>query len=93
MVSMTGGEQHYLLKPEQLRERLTQLSTGDHRLIFHNAAFDFAVIDRYLNGVAAAESRNWLWTMVGENRVHDTMLLAALSSMPCQRCDEPSWLF
>lgn len=60
MVSMTGGEQHYLLKPKQLRERLTQLSTGDHRLIFHNAAFDFAVIDRYLNGVAAAESRNWL---------------------------------
>lgn len=53
MVSVSDGEQHYLLKPEQLRELLSQLSTGDHHLIFHNVAFDFAVIDRYLSEIDA----------------------------------------
>ena len=81
MVSISDGEQHYLLKPEQLQELMLQLSTGDHHLIFHNVAFDFAVIDRYLSGIAAAGSRNWLWTMVDENRVHDTMLLTALVTL------------
>jgi len=81
MVSISDGEQHYLLKPEQLQELMLQLSTGDHHLIFHNVAFDFAVIDRYLSGIAAAGSRNWLWTMVDEYRVHDTMLLAALVTL------------
>jgi DNA polymerase I-like protein with 3'-5' exonuclease and polymerase domains len=81
MVSISDGRQHYLLKPDQLAELLLQHLPADHHLIFHNVAFDFAVIDQYLSRAGQADARGWLWSAVDQHRVHDTMLLAALVTL------------
>lgn len=81
MASISDGSQHYLLKPEQLPELLMQHLPGNHQLIFHNVAFDFAVIDQHLAQTDAADARAWMWAAVDQHRVHDTMLLAALVTL------------
>jgi DNA polymerase I-like protein with 3'-5' exonuclease and polymerase domains len=81
MVSVSDGQQHYLLKPNQLAELLMQHLPHAPQLIFHNVAFDFAVIDRHLCRAGAADARSWLWSAVDQNQVHDTMLLAALVTL------------
>jgi len=87
MVSASDGHQHYVLQPHQLPELLLKhLPAGCH-LTCHNTAFDFWVMDRYLVNAGADDARNWLWSAVDEQRVHDTMLLAGLISL-AQRDDD-----
>jgi len=86
MTSISDGVRQYLPKPEQLPAFLLQHLPNDHRLIFHNVAFDFAVIDKYLSDIQASDARDWLCTAVDQDRAHDTMLLAALVSLA--HCDD-----
>jgi DNA polymerase I-like protein with 3'-5' exonuclease and polymerase domains len=87
LVSVSDGQQHFVLQPCRLAELLElHLSNGTH-LICHNIAFDFPVMDKYLTVSKEAEARNLLWTAVDENRVHDTMLLAVLISLAQNDCD------
>ena len=76
MLSISDGECHYVAPP-QLAHHLV-MATTDSQLIFHNAGFDFWVLDRHLRG---KESRNWLWSAVDQQRIHDTMLLSGLVQM------------
>jgi DNA polymerase I-like protein with 3'-5' exonuclease and polymerase domains len=81
MLSISDGKQHYLAKPEQLAELLMLHLPGDHHLVFHNVSFDFAVIDQHLSRQGADDVRSWMWAAVDQQRVHDTMLLAALATL------------
>jgi DNA polymerase I-like protein with 3'-5' exonuclease and polymerase domains len=86
MISVSDGEQSHLLKPEQLSNfLLLHLADGGH-LIFHNVAFDFAVLDKYLGQRGGTLAKELLWEAVDTGRVHDTMLLASLVNL-AQRDD------
>jgi len=81
LVSVSDGIQNHVMLPRQLPEFLLQHLPYDHHIVCHNVAFDFWVMDRYLANTAAAEARNWLWSAVDQQRLHDTMLLAGLVSL------------
>ncbi len=81
MVSISDGSRHYVAKPSQLAQFLTQHLSLGHELAMHNVAFDFWVMDRYLTESAEIEARSWLWTAVDQHRIHDTMLLSALITL------------
>lgn len=87
LVSVSDGQQHFVMKPERLAEFLKLHSSEGTHFVFHNAAFDFAVIDRYLVLSEDADTRSVLWMAVDSNRVHDTMFLAALISLAKRDCD------
>lgn len=81
MVSVSDDTRHFILKPNQVSQFLLQHLPFEHQFVCHNVAFDFWVLDRYLADTAAQQTRNWLWSAVEGNRVHDTMLLAGLVSL------------
>ena len=87
LVSVSDGQQHFILQPDRLAEFLElHLSNGTH-LVCHNIAYDFAVMDKYLTVSKEAKARNLLWTVVDANRAHDTMLLSVLISLAQNDCD------
>ena len=81
MVSVSDGQQHYVLMPNELPSFLLQHLPYDHHMICHNVAFDFWVMSRYLADTEAAEEHKCLWSAVDQKHVHDTMLLAGLVSL------------
>ncbi len=87
LVSVSDGEQHFVLEPEQLPEFLELHSSDEIHFVFHHVGFDFPVIDKCLAIQGQAEARNTLWAAVDSDRVHDTMLLAALVSLAERDCD------
>lgn len=56
-------------------------------LVFHNVKFDFAVIEKELTRVGAHAPLQQFWLAVEQQRVHDTMLLAALVSLATSDSD------
>jgi DNA polymerase I-like protein with 3'-5' exonuclease and polymerase domains len=78
LATVSDGTRHFILRPEQLPEFLE--SNIDHKthIVFHNVAFDFWVIDKWLCKSKASDARDILWTAVDQHRVHDTMLLGLL---------------
>ena len=87
LVSISDGQQHFVLQPKRLPEFLEMHLPNETHLVCHNIAYDFAVMDKYLVVSKEAEARNLLWTAVDANRAHDTMLLAALISLAQNDCD------
>ena len=81
LVSISDGQQHFVLKPGRLAEFLNLHSSNEIHFVFHNVAFDFAVMDRYLVLSKEIETRSVLWEAVDSDRLHDTMLLAVLISL------------
>ena len=73
MVSICDGTNQFVAPPAMADQLLLQ--TRESQLVFHNAAFDFWVLDKHLRG---KESRNWLWAAADQGRIHDTMLLGGL---------------
>ena len=71
LVSVSDGDDTFLLKPEQLLSFL-QLHVDD-TFIMHNAAFDYFVVEQYLGHNAGV----WRW-IADEGRMHDTMILDQL---------------
>ena len=78
MVTVSDGITHLVIRPNDVSEFLMQHLPYGHHIVAHNVAFDFWVLDRYLNNNGHHEARNWLWAAVDEQRVHDTMLLGGL---------------
>jgi len=83
LASVSDGEQSFILRPHDL-PRFIETHFQSCHVVFHNIAFDFHVLDKYLSAVAATTARAWLWTVVEEQRVHDTMLLAGLIGLAIQ---------
>jgi DNA polymerase I-like protein with 3'-5' exonuclease and polymerase domains len=81
LVAVSNEKNHFVLKPEQLPLFLQTNISDDVQLIFHNVAFDFWVVDKFLSSRKDVLSRSLLWTAVDQHRVHDTMLLGTLTSL------------
>lgn len=71
LISVSSGEEHALLYPEQVKDFLTQ--HWDCRFVSHNVAFDYWVVAACL-----ALDLSLIQTLVDENRWHDSMLLDQL---------------
>ena len=87
LVSVSDGELHFVLEPSQLPEFLDLHSSDEIHFVFHHVGFDFPVIDKCIAIQEHVEARNTLWAAVDNDRVHDTMLLAALLSLAERDCD------
>lgn len=70
LASASDGKKHRLIRPEDLQAFID--AHGDCHFVAHNAAFDFAVIERSLLWPSA-----WL-AVADQGRLHDTMILDSL---------------
>ncbi len=70
------GSRHGLLHPDRIADFI--LKHPDARFVFHNASFDFWVVDQNLREQGADRAREIWWDACDQNRMHDTMLLDAL---------------
>jgi DNA polymerase I-like protein with 3'-5' exonuclease and polymerase domains len=75
LVSASDGIRHFMIHPEDLVPFIN--SHKDRHIVFHNAEFDFRMIERYLTGKSQKACRLWL-DMAGQGKFHDTMLLDVL---------------
>jgi hypothetical protein len=71
-----GNDANVLIHPDQVGAFI--LSHPTTRFIFHNCAFDFAVVDRHLTERGEHEARQAWWAACDRNRMSDTMLLDQL---------------
>lgn len=81
LATASSPQGQVILRPEQLASFLL-LHAGEH-LVCHNATFDFWVVNDYLlsledASMLARRARESWWTLCGEGRLHDTMVLDQL---------------
>jgi hypothetical protein len=76
LASASAGGQHRLVHPDRLGAFL--LRHRDRHFVVHNAAFDFWVVARQLEGRGEREALAAWRRIVDEGRLHDTMLLDQL---------------
>ena len=76
LATASNGRQHAIIHPDQVAEFILQ--HADAHFVFHNAAFDFWVINQHLREHGAEEARLKWWDACDQNRVPDSMLLDAL---------------
>jgi hypothetical protein len=65
-----------VIRPDQVGRFIRAHPEADW--VFHNAAFDFWVIDQYLHSAAEVDTRRAWWDACDQNRMHDTMILDQL---------------
>ncbi len=78
LVSASDGRRHVVIRPENIAAWLVQHVTAGTHIVFHNVAFDFWVLVRFLAKAGERSARRTLWAAVDQHRVHDTMLLSQL---------------
>jgi hypothetical protein len=81
-----GATSSCLIHPDQVGRFI--LAHPRARLVFHNCAFDFWVIDRHLRERGEEAARSAWWTACDENRMSDTILLDQLLEL-ARRDAEP----
>lgn len=76
LLAASNGLGAFLVRPSDVRAFLNVHLDRD--LVFHNAAFDFWVLNQYLGGMGEQPVSDALWAAADSNRVHDTMYLDML---------------
>jgi DNA polymerase family A/3'-5' exonuclease len=80
-----GDAASAVIHPEQVGRFI--LAHPRARYVIHNAAFDFAVIDRHLQECGEEDARRAWWDACESNRMHDTMILDQLIELARRDAD------
>lgn len=85
LATASANGSHCLIHPDQVGAFI--LAHSHAQFVFHNAAFDFWVIDRHLRERHEKDARQAWRDACDQNRMHDTMLLDQLISLARRDAD------
>jgi hypothetical protein len=71
-----GADANCLVHPDDIRRFI--LAHRDLHFVAHNSAFDFWVVEQHLRQRGEDEALQAWWEIVGQNRLHDSMILDSL---------------
>ena len=79
LASASDGDRHMVIGPEQVADFL--VVHQNRVLVFHNVAFDFAVLEKHFASVGRNDAKQVLWDMAKAGRLRDSMLLDQLVNL------------